>query len=228
MPQTNGSLEYEKVINYIYSKMKAGELIVGSKLPTERALAEKLRIGRNSAREALSMLRGMGMIESVHGSGNYIVKNAHKAIGQMISMMLALGTISNANILEFRRILEISVCSVVAEKGLSEEQKAHLKEILSEMKGPEKENRLYLDKEFHDSLIRATENSIFITIMDAITDVYLEEMREVIEKADDGVTQQFLKIHEEIYQGVVEMDSSKALTHIEEHFKLVEKMMVSM
>lgn len=43
--------------------MKSGELTIGSRLPTERALAETLGIGRNSTREALSIMHGMGLIE---------------------------------------------------------------------------------------------------------------------------------------------------------------------
>ena len=226
MPQTNGNLEYQKVIDYIYNKICAGQLIVGSKLPTERAMAEELGIGRNSTREALSILSGMGMVERVHGSGNYIAENAHKGIRQIISMTLALGTITERNILEFRKMLERSVCAMVTEKGLSDAQNAHFKQILSNMKVSDKGKRLYLDKEFHDSLIRATGNPIFISIMDAITDIYLDGMREVIDKADDEITRRLLKIHQGNYQGIAEKDQDKALQYLEEHFNLVEQMMV--
>ena len=61
--------------------MKSGELTIGSRLPTERALAETLGIGRNSTREALSIMHGMGLIERRQGSGNYISEN----VGQSIS-----------------------------------------------------------------------------------------------------------------------------------------------
>ena len=54
MNQKKISQEYEKAIQYIYELMKSGELTIGSRLPTERALAETLGIGRNSTREALN------------------------------------------------------------------------------------------------------------------------------------------------------------------------------
>lgn len=56
MNQKKISQEYEKAIQYIYELMKSGELTIGSRLPTERALAETLGIGRNSTREALSIM----------------------------------------------------------------------------------------------------------------------------------------------------------------------------
>ena len=45
MNQKKISQEYEKAIQYIYELMKSGELTIGSRLPTERALAETLGIG---------------------------------------------------------------------------------------------------------------------------------------------------------------------------------------
>ena len=48
--------EYQKVISYLSQMIASGELAIGSRLPTERSLAETLSIGRNSTREALRML----------------------------------------------------------------------------------------------------------------------------------------------------------------------------
>ena len=45
MNQKKISQEYKKAIQYIYELMKSGELTIGSRLPTERALAETLGIG---------------------------------------------------------------------------------------------------------------------------------------------------------------------------------------
>ena len=45
--------EYQKAIDYLSDQIRAGMLTVGSRLPTERAIAEDLGISRNSTREAL-------------------------------------------------------------------------------------------------------------------------------------------------------------------------------
>ena len=62
--------EYEKAIAYIIDRIKEGSLQLGSKLPPERRIAEELGIGRNSIREAISILHGMVLIERVQCSGN--------------------------------------------------------------------------------------------------------------------------------------------------------------
>ncbi len=47
---------------------------VGDKLPNERTLADMLGVSRIIVREAISYLKACGIVESRHGSGNYIVK----------------------------------------------------------------------------------------------------------------------------------------------------------
>ena len=110
-------MEYEKAIEYIDQMIRDGELVTGSRLPTERTISEHLGIGRNSTREALSILHGMGMIRRVQGSGNYVTGDAHRAIRQICTMMLALGTITKKDVCEFRRVLEKSACLLLSEKG---------------------------------------------------------------------------------------------------------------
>ena len=105
--------EYEKAISYIYGLIQEGTLGLGDRLPTERAIAQTIGIGRNSTREALSILHGMGLVERVQGSGNYISKNVGSSIRQTLVVMLALGTITKQQVCEFRRVMEESVCRML-------------------------------------------------------------------------------------------------------------------
>ena len=78
----NSSQEYAKAVAYIYELINNGTLEVGSRLPTERSISVQLGIGRNSTREALSILHGMGIIERKQGSGNYQPDNPNDACAQ--------------------------------------------------------------------------------------------------------------------------------------------------
>ncbi len=78
MEKQHVTSEYEKAIQYIYSLMQDGTLQNGSKLPTERTIAETLESEEIRLGEALSILHGMGMIERVQGSGNYISKKCRR------------------------------------------------------------------------------------------------------------------------------------------------------
>lgn len=225
MINESASLEYEKAINYIYSLICDGSLKVGSKLPAERAIAEKLGIGRNSTREALSILHGMGMITRVQGSGNYVSKNAGSSIKQIITVMLALGTITKQDVCEFRRIMEKSVCPVLINKGFSLQQEEHFRELLNEMKIAQGKRLVEIDKAFHDSLILATENTLFITVMEAVTEVYREWIDIVLKKADKENKQKLFQCHSDIFDSILNKDTEMVINAVDRHYDLIEEML---
>ena len=47
-----------------------GTLVPGTRLPTERSLAEEFKVSRTSVREALSELESKHLIERVQGRGS--------------------------------------------------------------------------------------------------------------------------------------------------------------
>ena len=108
--------EYQKAIDCLCGLIEDGQLTVGDKLPTERALAEQLGISRNSTREALRALENLGVVERRQGSGSYLVGNTTKTIQPMIDMMLLLGQTSQLEICAFRRNMEKAVILAVLEK----------------------------------------------------------------------------------------------------------------
>ena len=216
------TMEYQKVIDYIFQMIKDRKLIVGSKIPSERDIAEQLGIGRNSTREAISIMRGMGLIESRHGSGNYIAKNSERTISSIVSVMLALGSISMKDILDFRRTMSRAVIEHVFMNGFDDDDKECVKKIIDNMESASGEQFLLLDQEFHVALIHATHNHLFITVMEAIAQVYHESMSRVIESADMETTKRFLEIHSKIYECIIKKDKDECLKYINEHYDLAE------
>lgn len=225
MTEKTTSMEYEKAIDYIDHLIQDGELKLGSRLPTERAIAETLGIGRNSTREALSILHGMGMIRRVQGSGNYVTGDAHHAIRQICTMMLALGTITKKDVCEFRRTLEKSACMLLAAKGLPADDRQRFSEILTAMETAGQETQPLLDRDFHALLLKATGNSLMITILDAVAEVYQEWIDIVIHKADADQKNRLLAYHRGIISGLAEADADLALRFVDDHYDLIEEML---
>lgn len=54
------------------SRITAGEYQPGDKLPTERALADRYGVARNTARESARLLAAEGLVTTVQGSGIYV------------------------------------------------------------------------------------------------------------------------------------------------------------
>ena len=226
MERSSTQMEYEKAIEYIFKMIQNKELKVGSKLPTERSIAETLNIGRNSTREALSILHGMGMIDRVQGSGNYISETTNDAIRQMLIIMLALGTITKKDVCEFRRAMEKAVCGLLIEKGISKEYKTLFEEKLDEMYKASADIQTNLDKEFHELLMRASDNTLLITIMGAVMTVYREWIDLVIRKADAQAKQKLQIYHEGIYNGIIRQNPEDVNTFIDKHYDLIEELIL--
>ena len=225
MNQKKISQEYEKAIQYIYELMKSGELTIGSRLPTERALAETLGIGRNSTREALSIMHGMGLIERRQGSGNYISENVGQSIKQTILMMIALKTITKREVCEFRRMMEKSVCNAVIHTGLTKEQQECLESMVNQMSMVTGENLVDTDKAFHEELIADTGNNLWITLMEAVVEDYREWIDYVIKHADGIKIKKLLNTHEMIYDSLIKKDIETLNAAIDEHYDIIEELL---
>lgn len=217
--------EYDVAIEYIFGLMKDGTLKVGDKLPTERAIAAELGIGRNKAREALSILSGMGMIESRQGSGNFVSGNASGAIKNMIIMMMALNTISRQEVCKFRRDMEKAVCSSLISNPPSEEIKNRIKDKLRAMDGLSGEELAKADHDFHNALVKATGNKLWEVMMDAVADLYSEWIDYVIQKIDVKNRAKLMQSHKDIFNNIIEDKPRKAMQAIEKHYELIEELL---
>ena len=217
--------EYDVAIEYIFGLMKDGTLTVGDKLPTERAIAAELGIGRNKAREALSILSGMGMIESRQGSGNFVSGNASGAIKNMIIMMMALNTISRQEVCKFRRDMEKAVCSSLISNPPSEETKNRIKDTLRAMDGLSGEELAKADHDFHNALVKATGNKLWEVMMDAVADLYSEWIDYVIRKIDVKNRAKLMQSHKDIFNNIIEDKPRKAMQAIEKHYELIEELL---
>lgn len=221
--KNNGNMEYRKAIDYIFHKIKDGELTVGSKIPSERDLAELLGIGRNSTREAISILRGVGLIESRHGSGNYITNESGRTIKAMVFAMLALGSISKKDVAEFRRVISTALCDSLLADGLLPEEKGNLAGIVNGMVNAPEDEFIRLDREFHLGLIRAVKNPLFVTIMEPIAEVYLGLVSDVVSSTDDAGRQELAGLHKGILDSIGSRDRENCAKYVKLHYDFVER-----
>lgn len=67
---------YKQIVDYIKKKISSGEWTLGSRLPTQRELAESFEVNRSTIVEALSELKAEGLIEGKSREGTIIVNNA--------------------------------------------------------------------------------------------------------------------------------------------------------
>ena len=64
--------KYHRVADAIRREIRDGTLGPGERLPAETALVDRFRVSLPTVRQALSVLRAEGLIESIHGVGTFV------------------------------------------------------------------------------------------------------------------------------------------------------------
>ena len=101
---------------------------IGSRIPSERLLAEELKISRNTLRSALRTLEARGIVEIRRGSGCYILSKEHvPEVASCISEPM--GAREVEEYFEARLILESVIARLAAER-LGEEDLEKLEHCL--------------------------------------------------------------------------------------------------
>ena len=109
---------YLLVIEHIKTLIQRGEISFGGKLPSERQLMATLNLSRNSIREALRSLENMGIIESRHGQGNFLVNHMGKSLGSIFSLLLFMNQCNDLEISQLRRSIEIGAYLLADRKSV--------------------------------------------------------------------------------------------------------------
>jgi len=72
-PGTGPKLAYLRVADDIAARIASGELKPGARLLSERAMAEYFGVAFHTIRHAVAILRERGLVETIHGSGTYVM-----------------------------------------------------------------------------------------------------------------------------------------------------------
>jgi GntR family transcriptional repressor for pyruvate dehydrogenase complex len=192
------------LIGYIASnRLKAGD-----QLPSERELVDMTGVSRLPLREALCILKGLGLVEAKHGKGIFVRRLDMAAVFGMLSPLLKTQADTHVNhIFEARLHLEAGIANLAAQHRAA----ANLQALQAALDG--------MRANFSDDqeLANSARNPVFHVIMAAITDL----LREVHLMYKDKVEYRKLAIreHEAILDAVRERDGERAETAMQTHLE---------
>lgn len=213
---------YINVIQYIKDLVQSGKLKEGDKLPTERELSLDLNQSRNSIREAVRTMETLGIIESKQGSGNYLIGNIGKTFKETLIMMLLMSKINYQDINQVRRAIEQQAYRIVINKA-SEEQINNLKERLTTLEAASAKEMIKSDREFHHELVAITENSIMISIMEAMADVFEDGISHNLRRMSKEERHEEMHYHREITESLEKKSLETGLLALTKHYDLIDK-----
>jgi DNA-binding FadR family transcriptional regulator len=163
---------FEDVILQLKAAVVEGRLAVGDRLPDERELAKRFGVSRQSVREGLRMLEGLGVLSARRGtgpeSGWTVSADGAGGLGAMLDLYASLQRIPLADLPEVRESLErLSGASAAARA--TPQQKIDVAAAAAAMADlTEAQPFLAADTEFHVTIARASGNTLLPVLMQAI------------------------------------------------------------
>lgn len=223
--KTPGGRISDHVAQAISASILRGDLRVGDKLPSERALMARFQVGRSAVREALIVLQHRGFVQISNGARASITAPLPNDIldGLTVAAQLLLMRPEGQRTFQSARaLIEIGLVRDAAKRAGPKDVQA-LKDILEE-------NRKHLDdpKEFarcdvafHFKIAEISGNEFVISLHGALLD-WLTDQRAVSGKAP-GAADLAIASHEEIYRAILARDLVAAEDAMERHLDCVSR-----
>lgn len=166
---------FEEVTAQIRRRVIHGQLKAGDRLPSERELALKLGVSRNTVREALRGLEMAGVLRLAKGPGGAsVVAPDGNLVATALQDMYQLGSLTPSQLTEARLLITGDVvrlcCGRQTEDDLRELE-ANVEAARRASEAGDEQERSRINLEFHRVLARQTRNPIFVAIMDGLINV---------------------------------------------------------
>lgn len=210
----------EKVAEQIEQWVLSGSVGPGDKLPSVREICDMFQVGRSAVRDAISTLKGKGIVEVRQGEGAFICQMQTSKIFE--DLLFLKGTDID-ELYSVRKILEIST----AEMAALHRNEADLDNMYNALYGLEKTDKMNsweADYTFHIAIAEATKNRVIVQLMQTIATIMKKALvgcHQII-STDTEVSETILQQHLLIYEAIKEGKPQKARESMLLHLTYVE------
>jgi GntR family transcriptional regulator, transcriptional repressor for pyruvate dehydrogenase complex len=203
---TESSLPPEDfILQRIRELVGAEQLRPGARLPSERALAEKLNTTRGTIRKALQKLEFYGLVEISPQSGTRIAEMHTKTVEQLMESIPVSRDQKMADLLEARFILDVQCARLAAERRNDidlELIEKRQEEFLACFYG----SGDYLEEDylFHLAIAHATGNHVLVSLFSQLTPrIVMQDQPHLKQKDKDfsRIPMEHVRIMEAIRRG---------------------------
>ncbi|AJE31922.1 GntR family transcriptional regulator [Corynebacterium humireducens NBRC 106098 = DSM 45392] len=228
---TTAPRAYSVVLDWLEEQLRSGEIVVGDKLPGERALAEQFSISRASVREATRILDAMGLVRSGVGSGPnagaIVISEPSAALAWALRMHVATRALPVRDLVQTRLLLETQAAHDSADPRIapdSEERAAILRsagEVLDQMDHPGLPAADFhaLDAQFHILLTSLAGNVVVETMMASLRQATISYISETVANNPDwpAIARRLQEQHRAILAAVEKRQGAQAAELLREH-----------
>lgn len=211
----------KQLMDTIVSGITANEFPIGEKLPPEAELAELFCVSRNTLREVLKTLEQFGIIESIHGQGTFVSKDAMQRIPNIEILQILSESADVQSLLDARIVIEPGLAKLSAERRTDEDI-----DLISESIGFFVNNSNSLDSIFHLRVAQAAQSPLLYGYLQAVYKKLIHTPYPKVQELllpDEYDTE--IYEHKEILDAIIDKDGTTAKElmhlHLNRRFKLL-------
>ncbi len=217
---------YKNIVSQVREMIISGTLKKGDRLPSERDLANQFGVSRTAVREAIKSLSEIGLVDIMVGRGTFVANNTADRIVESVDLLLNVEQVKMEDLHYARNVLEMPIARLAA-RNCTDENIKQLSSLLDQMESNQKHTKKFIDAdtEFHVELARATGNSAFVVLIQAIIQILKRERTYSLNFQDQ--TTVALEHHKEILELVKQKDEKGAEKAMKSHLDDVQHVLIS-
>jgi len=207
----------DKVADMMLETILSRRLQVGDRLPSERELGEQFGVSRTVVREAVRALVAKGVIEVRSGSGLRVAAVDAAVVSESMSLYLRGGALDFEKVHEVRALLEVHIAGLAAERA-TEDDLDRMRAVHERMRREtgDVEAAARDDLEFHRVIARATQNDLYLLLMDSIGSTLIDIRRENL---GSGAAPMTLSQHEQVLERIAARNAAGARAAMAAHLE---------
>lgn len=205
-----------EVASRLREMIRTGEFRPGDRIPSERALAERLGVGRPAVREALGDLKAHGLLIAGRGSQGTVV--AGVPTGTLLSGLdeaAGQGAEHLADLMELRTAVEVQAAGLAARRS-NREDRRRLTATLAPHHGPLSP---HADRSFHEALAQACRNPLLRELSASLTELLHDKMPALLGDlyAQPAAAETLRRQHEALADAIEQGDEQAARMAMRRH-----------
>lgn len=207
---------YRQIADQLRALIDSGEYAVGSRLPTERDLAEQLKVSRPTVREALIALEVEGRVRIRVGSGIYVAEPA--ALASLVSTSAVIE--GPFELLRAREFIEGAIAEQAARVAKPEDIERIDASLaaMATVQHPGEASMIH-DRAFHVAITGSLDNAVLVRVVGELFDQrlnpYFAKLAHYFENPDSWNAA--LAEHRVIRDAIVARDPDAARLAMREH-----------
>ncbi len=219
----SGKKVSEIVVEQIEDWIRSGKVLPGEKLPSVRELCEMFDVGRSAVRDALTTLKGRGLVDVKHGEGTFV---CHLDTSQLIPDVLLVRKSDIHKLYQVRKILEVGIVEMAAENA-TEGNLENMQRSLDELAKAKTLEAWEADYRFHEEIAKASGNNILIDLMDMVSTTTKKAIMDChrIILSKESLSSAIMEQHIAIFEAIKARNAGEAREAMYRHLNYVEELL---